>query len=194
MSPAAASSVSKSKHNRTDREVNVSSSGQNFIRRNRAPRVQIEYDVEVYGAQKKVELPWVMGVMSDLLGNPEQPPVKLEDRKFVEIDMDNFDERLKAMKPRAVITVDNKLTGNGTIALALTFESIEDFAPAALARKVEPLRELLEARSRLSNLIAYMDGKGDAEQLLADKLKNPDQLKKLVESLAKPAPAPTEEK
>jgi type VI secretion system protein ImpB len=161
----------------------MSSSGQKLIGRNRAPRVQIEYEVEVYGAQKKVQLPFVMGVMSDLLGTPEQPPAKLDDRKFVEVTQDNFDERLKAMKPRAVLTVDNTLTGNGKLPLALTFESIEDFSPAAIARKVEPLRELLEARAQLSNLIAYMDGKGEAEALLSQMLKQPGELKQLAETL-----------
>jgi type VI secretion system protein ImpB len=161
----------------------VSSSGQKFIGRNRAPRVQIEYEVEVYGSQKKVQLPFVMGVMSDLLGAPETPPAKLEERKFMEVDMDNFDARMKAMKPRIAITVSNELTGEGNMPLTLDFQSLDDFSPAALARRVEPLRELLEARSRLSDLIAYMDGRGDAEQLLSEQLKNPSELKRLVETL-----------
>jgi type VI secretion system protein ImpB len=161
----------------------MSSSGQKFIGRNRAPRVQIEYDVEIYGSQKKVQLPFVMGVMSDLLGAPENPPPKLEERKFVDIDMDNFDDRMKAMKPRIAIAVDNELTGEGKLPLTLSFEKLEDFSPAAVARRVEPLRELLEARARLSDLIAYMDGKGEAEQLLAEKLKNPAELMELAKTL-----------
>ncbi|HEX5658449.1 MAG TPA: type VI secretion system contractile sheath small subunit [Polyangiales bacterium] len=161
----------------------MSTSGQKFIGRNRAPRVQIEYEVELYGAQKKVQLPFVMGVMADLLGAQEAPPPKVEDRKFLEIDTNNFDDRLKAMKPRVAITVPNTLTGEGTLPVAITFESIEDFSPAAIARKVEPLRELLHARQQLANLITYMDGKSAAEELLAEKLRDPDGLKQLVETL-----------
>jgi type VI secretion system protein ImpB len=158
-------------------------SGQKDIRQNRAPRVQIEYEVELYGAEKKVQLPFVMGVMADLYGSPATPPPKVEARKFVEIDVDNFNDRLKAMKPRVAFNVKNTLTGSGSLPVELTFESLDDFSPAAVARKVEPLRELLEAREQLKNLISYMDGKGAAETLLADKLKNLGQFKELVESL-----------
>jgi len=162
----------------------VSSSGQKHIGRNRAPRVQIEYDVELYGAKKKIELPFVMGVMADLLGQPETPPAKIEDRKFLEIDHDNFDSRLKALKPRVATTVKNHVSGEGSLGIDLTFESMDDFSPAALARKIPPLRELLEARRRLADLITYMDGKGDAEALLSAKLKNPEELRRLVGQLA----------
>lgn len=161
----------------------MSTSGQKFIGRNRAPRVQIEYEVELYGAEKKVQLPFVMGVMADLAGNPETPPAKVEDRKFMEIDVDNFDDRLKAMKPRVATQVKNTLTGEGTLPVSITFESMEDFSPAAIARKVEPLRELLKAREQLSNLITYMDGKAPAEELIAGKLKNLEDFKKLVDTL-----------
>jgi len=123
-------------------------SSQKFIAKNRAPRVQIEYDVEIYGAEKKVQLPFVMGVMSDLSGNPEEALAPVADRKYLEIDVDNFDDRLKAMKPRAAFTVPNTLTGEGNIGIDLTFESMEDFSPAAIARKVGALRELLEARQQ----------------------------------------------
>jgi type VI secretion system protein ImpB len=161
----------------------AANSGQKFIGRNRAPRVQIEYEVELYGAEKKVQLPFVMGVMADLAGNPETPLPKIEDRKFMEVSVDNFDDRMKAMKPRVATQVKNTLTGEGTLPVALTFESMEDFSPAAIARKVEPLRELLKAREQLSNLITYMDGKAGAEELIASKLKNLDDFKKLVETL-----------
>jgi type VI secretion system protein ImpB len=161
----------------------MSMSGQKFIGRNRAPRVQIEYEVELYGAQKKMQLPFVMGVMADLLGAQKSPPPKVEDRKFLDIDVDNFDDRLKAMKPRVAMTVKNTLTGEGSLPVEITFESMDDFSPAALARKIEPLRELLEARQQLSNLITYMDGKGAAEELLAEKLRDPQQLQQLVETL-----------
>jgi type VI secretion system protein ImpB len=171
----------------------MSTSGQKFIGRNRAPRVQIEYEVELYGAEKKVQLPFVMGVMADLAGNPEQPLPKIEERKFMEISVDNFDDRLKAMKPRVATQVKNTLTGEGTLPVALTFESMEDFSPAAVARKVDPLRELLKAREQLSNLITYMDGKAGAEELIANKLKNLDDFKKLVETLGvKKSEAPSE--
>ena len=106
-------------------------SSQKFIQRNRAPRVQIEYDVELYGAEKKVNLPFVMGVMSDLAGNPEEPLPAVADRKFMEFDVDNFDDRMKAMKPRAAFRVDNTLTGEGQLNVDLTFESMDDFSPAA---------------------------------------------------------------
>src|SRR3954469_19771534 len=139
-------------------------SSQKFIQRNRAPRVQIEYDVELYGAQKKIELPFVMGVMADLSGKPAEPLPAVADRKYLEIDVDNFDERLKSMKPRVAFQVPNTLTGEGNLSVDITFESMEDFSPAAVARKVEALNKLLQARSQLSNLVTYMDGKSGAEE------------------------------
>jgi type VI secretion system protein ImpB len=161
-------------------------SSQKFIQRNRAPRVQIEYDVELYGAQKKVELPFVMGVMADLSGKPADPLAPVQDRKFLEIDAENFDERLKAMKPRVAFQVPNTLTGEGSLNVDITFESMDDFSPAAIARKVEPLRKLLEARTQLSNLLSYMDGKDGAESLIAKALADPEVLKSLA-SAPKPA-------
>ena len=109
-------------------------SSQKFIARNRAPRVQIEYDVEVYGSQKKVQLPFVMGVLADLSGKPVDPLAPVADRKFLEIDVDNFDSRMKAMKPRAAFRVPNTLTGEGDLSIDITFESMDDFSPAAVAR------------------------------------------------------------
>lgn len=164
--------------------MSTNNSGQKFIRRNRAPRVQIEYDVETYGSQKKVQLPFVVGVMADLRGNQPEAPVKLEDRKFLEFDHDNFDSRLRAMKPRVATSVPNKLTGEGSIGIELVFKSMDDFSPVAIANNVEPLRKLLEARKRLSDLIAYMDGRGDAETLIAAGLKDPEKLRALVASLS----------
>src|SRR5205085_5591649 len=111
----------------------MAQSSQKFIARNRAPRVQIEYDVEVYGAEKKVQLPFVMGVLSDLSGQPAEPLAPVADRKFLDIDVDNFDERLKAMKPRVAVQVPNTLTGEGNLAIDMTFESMDDFTPAAIA-------------------------------------------------------------
>jgi type VI secretion system protein ImpB len=161
-------------------------SSQKFIARNRAPRVQIEYDVEVYGAQKKVQVPFVMGVMADLSGDVKEPLPSVDDRKFVNIDIDNFDERMKSMKPRVAFTVPNTLTGEGNLAVDITFENMEDFSPAAVARKVDALNKLLEARQQLSNLITYMDGKAGAEDLIAKVLNDPALLKSLS-AKAKPA-------
>jgi type VI secretion system protein ImpB len=157
-------------------------SSQKFIARNRAPRVQIEYDVEVYGAEKKVQLPFVMGVLSDLSGQPADPLAPVADRKFLEIDVDNFDERLKSMKPRVAVQVPNTLTGEGNLAVDITFESMEDFTPGAIARKVDSLSKMLEARTQLSNLMTYMDGKTGAEDLIARLLKEPALMQALTSS------------
>ena len=164
---------------------------QKFIARNRAPRVQIEYDVELYGAQKKIQLPFVMGVMADLSGKPAEALAPVADRKLLEIDVDNFDARMKAMKPRVQFAVKNSLTGEGNMAVEMTFESMDDFSPAAIAQKVEPLRKLLEARQQLSNLITYMDGKTGAEQLV-DRIMNDPELMKSLAAQAKPADESTD--
>ena len=155
-------------------------SSQKFIARNRAPRVQIEYDVEVYGAEKTVQLPFVMGVFADLSGNPAEPLPPVSDRKFLDIDVDNFDERLKSMKPRVAVQVPNTLTGEGNLAVDLTFESMDDFSPAAVARKVDALNKLLEARGQLSNLLTYMDGKAGAEELISKLLQDPALMQSLM--------------
>jgi type VI secretion system protein ImpB len=166
----------------------MSTSSQKFIARNRAPRVQIEYDVELYGAQKKIQLPFVMGVMADLSGNPAEPLPGVEQRKFLEISADNFDDRLKAMKPRVAFQVPNTLTGDGKLSVDLTFESLDDFSPAAIAKKVGALGELLQARQQLSNLVTYMDGKTGAEALIGKVMRDPT----LLQSLAA-APKPDKE-
>jgi type VI secretion system protein ImpB len=152
-------------------------SSQKFIARNRAPRVQIEYDVELYGSEKKIQLPFVMGVMANLSGNPAEPLPDVADRKFLDIDIDNFDQRLKAMKPRAAFQVPNTLTGDGNLMIDVTFESMDDFSPAAVARKVDALSKLLEARQQLASLVTYMDGKSGAEQLIKKLLQDPALLK-----------------
>jgi len=167
-------------------------SSQKFIARNRAPRVQIEYDVELYGAEKKVQLPFVMGVMSDLSGKPEEPLEPVAERKFLEIDVDNFDDRLKAIKPRVAFQVPNTLTGEGNISVDLTFESMDDFSPAAIAQKVDSLNKLLQARKQLANLLTYMDGKSGAEELISKALNDPALLKALS-SEAKPEDSDKEE-
>ena len=163
-------------------------SSQKFIARNRAPRVQIEYDVELYGAEKKIELPFVMGVMADLSGKPTEALPAVDERKFLEIDVDNFDDRLKAAKPRVAFQVPNTLTGEGNISVDLSFESMEDFSPAAVARKVEALNKLLTARTELANLLTYMDGKSGAEELVGKLLSDPALLKSLA---ATPKPEAT---
>jgi len=155
-------------------------SSQKFIQRNRAPRVHIEYDVELYGAEKKVELPFIMGVMADLSGKPAQALPGVADRKFLEIDVDNFDERLKACKPRVAFNVPNTLTGEGNLAVEMTFESMDDFSPAAVAKKVDGLNKLLAARTELANLLTYMDGKSGAEELIGKLLAEPELMKSLA--------------
>jgi len=162
-------------------------SGQKFIARNRAPRVQIEYDLETNGAMQKKQIPFVMGVLADLSGKSAEELPEIEQRKALEIDMDNFESRLKAMKPRVSFAVPNKLTGEGQLAVDITFESMDDFSPAAIARKIEPLAKLLETRTQLSNLVTYMDGKAGAEKLISKALQDPA----LLQSLAA-APKPAE--
>jgi type VI secretion system protein ImpB len=159
-------------------------SSQKFIARNRAPRVQIEYDVETYGSEKKVQLPFVVGVMSDLSGKPVEALPPVADRKMLEIDVDNFDERMKSMKPRVAFMVPNTLTGEGNIAVDITFESIDDFSPGAVAKKVDSLAKLLEARDQLTNLLTYMDGKTGAESLMTKVLQDPALLQSLASAPA----------
>lgn len=163
----------------------MSDSGQKFIARNRAPRVQIEYDLETGGAQKKINLPFVMGVMSDLKGDygEGETPVTIQDRKFEDVSSATFDKYLKEMKPRAKFQVANKLGGeNETLAVDIQFESMKDFTPGKIAEKVGPLKDLLDARNKLKNLLSYMDGKPDAEKLIQDMLKNETLLQSLAAS------------
>ena len=161
---------------------------QKFIGRNRPPRVQIEYDVEVYGSEKKVQLPFVVGVMADLSGKPAEPLPSVEERKLLEVDIDNFDERMKAIKPRVAFHVPNTLTGEGNMAVEMTFDKMDDFSPAAVAKNVEPLNKLLTARQQLANLIAYMDGKSGAEDVLQKLLADPALLQAVANT-----PRPAEE-
>jgi type VI secretion system protein ImpB len=166
----------------------ANTSSQKFIARNRAPRVQIEYDVELYGAEKKIQLPFVMGVMADLAGKPAEPLPAVAERKYLEIDVDNFDSRLKAMQPRVAFHVPNQLTGEGNLSLEMTFQSLDDFSPAAVARKVDSLNQLLEARTQLANLLTYMDGKTGAEDIILKAIKDPALLQALA-SAPKPQDA-----
>jgi len=168
-------------------------SAQKFIQRNRAPRVQIEYDLELYGSEKKVSLPFVMGVMADLSGKPAEPLAPVNDRKMLEIDIDNFDDRLKSTKPRVAFQVPNTLTGEGSLSVDITFESMDDFSPAAVARKVDSLSKLLKARTQLSNLLTYMDGKAGAEDLIAKLLNDPVLLQALAAAPKPETPESDEE-
>ncbi|RZB33562.1 MAG: type VI secretion system protein ImpB [Desulfobacteraceae bacterium Eth-SRB2] len=168
--------------------VKGKASSQKFIARNRAPRVQIEYDLETYGSEQNINLPFVMGVMADLSGKPEEALPAVADRKFLEIDVDNFDERMKSEKPRVAFQIPNTLTGEGNLNVDLSFESMDDFSPAAIAQKVESLNKLLTARTQLANLLTYMDGKGGAEELVARLLNDPA----LMQALSS-TPKPNEE-
>ena len=146
---------------------------QKFVGRNRAPRVQIEYDVELYGSEKKIELPFIMGVMADLSGKPADKLPDVADRKFHEIDQEKYDARL------------NTVGEGGKMSVELSFESMEDFSPAAIARKVDSLNKLLTARNELSNLLTYMDGKSGAEDVL-NKLMTDPALRKALAAAPKP--------
>lgn len=165
-------------------------SSQKFIGKNRAPRVQVEYDVELYGAEKKVNLPFVMGVMADLSGKSEvTKDQRVEDKKFLDIDADNFDDRMKSIKPRVAFNVPNVMTGEGNLAVDVSFESMDDFSPDKVAEKVDGVKELLEARRQLSNLLSYMDGKTGAEELITKLLED----ETLLKALASKAKTKTEE-
>lgn len=165
----------------------MSKSGQRFIKENRAPRVHIEYEVETYGSRQKVELPFIMGVMSDLSGKSEVEKKTLDKRDFLEFDMDNFEQRMEAIAPRAVFQVGNTLTDEGgKIGVDLTFKSMEDFTPGAVAKQVPALKKMLDARDELSDLMSYMDGKDGAQDLLDKVLKDPELMKSLA-SAGKPA-------
>lgn len=163
----------------------MSDSGQKFIKRNRAPRVHISYE-DPYDAEKLVELPFVMGVMSDLSGNApgvEKPDVAQRD--FLNIDMDNFDSRMNAIKPGAKFHVKNTLSGEGDekLSVNLQFNKMADFDPAAVAKQVPALAKLLEARQQLKNLQLYMDGKSDAEAKLRELLNDPALMEALRERM-----------
>jgi type VI secretion system protein ImpB len=169
----------------------MSDSSQKFIARNRAPRVQIEYDVETFGAQKKVNLPFIVGVMADLAGKSESNEAKklVADRKFLEIDVDNFDSRMAALKPKLTFQAENTLTGEGTLPVSIEFESMDDFSPTKVASKVDSLKQMMEARNQLSALLTYMDGKTGAEELLSKVMQNPDLLKTIALVPKKDEPA-----
>lgn len=155
-------------------------SGQKWIGRNREPRVQIEVDVEDGGAEKRKELPFVMAVLSDLSGKTTDTMPPVNDRKFLDYDIDNFAERLAALKPSVAFTVKNTLTNEDNLQVALTFTSMDDFGPGAIARNVPELSEYLKVRTQLDRLKLMLDGRGGAEKKLTEALRNPDYLRLLA--------------
>jgi type VI secretion system protein ImpB len=153
---------------------------QHKLDRVRAPRVQITYDVEIGDAIEMKEIPFVLGVLADLSGKPDEPLPKLKDRKFVEIDRDNFNNVLEGMKPRVAFKVDNKLTGDDTrLAVELRFKSIDDFRPESVVTQIDPLRKLLDARVRLSELLHKLDGNDKLDDLLQKVIADTDSLRTL---------------
>ncbi len=161
---------------------------QQKLSRIRAPRVKLTYDVEKGDSIEQKEIPFAVGVLSDLSGMPEKPLPKMKDRKFVSIDGDNFDDVLGGITPRAVFRVPNKLTGKGgEFAVDLKFKAIDDFRPEAIVQQVEPLRRLLEARSKLADLRNKLAGNDKLEDLLQDVLGNTEQLSELGKETGTPA-------
>jgi type VI secretion system protein ImpB len=159
---------------------------QHKIDRVRPPRVQITYDVEVGGAIELKELPFVIGVMGDFTGKPEEPLPAFKNRKFVEIDPDNFNQVMAGMKPRLAFTVDNKLQDDGSkMGVELKFNDIDDFTPDNIVQQVEPLRKLVEARQKLGDLRSKMDGNEKLESFLEEVIGNADKQKELSDALAK---------
>lgn len=165
------------------------SESQKFIGRNRAPRVQINYELEQYGAKKLVELPFIVGVLSDLAGKSESEEAKkaVADRKFMEIDVDNFNARMEKLQPKVAFRVENTLTGEGELPVSMEFRSMDDFAPVKVAQKVDSLAKLVEARNQLSSLLTFMDGKADAEELLSKVMDDKDLLKAIADAPKPPA-------
>lgn len=160
------------------------------LKRVRKPRVHITYDVETEGAVVQKELPFVVGVVGDFSGNPTEPLKPLKDRKFIQIDRDNFSDVMKRMTPGLNMRVENTLKGDGSeMAVQLKFNSIEDFEPANVARQVEPLKKLLETRDKLRDLATKVDRSEDLEQVLEKVLKNTDDLKKLSTELGVESPS-----
>ncbi|HKE23016.1 MAG TPA: type VI secretion system contractile sheath small subunit [Bryobacteraceae bacterium] len=165
---------------------------QKKIARVRPPRVHITYDVETGGAIEKREIPFVVGVLADLAGQPEKPLPPLKDRKFIEIDRDNFDAVMARMAPRVAFRVDNRLTNDDTqLGVDLRFASIADFEPQSIARQVEPLRRLLELRRKLSNLRSSLYGNDRLEQLLQEVAHNPASLDRLRDDVGIAPPEET---
>ena len=155
---------------------------QHTLDRVRSPRVQITYDVEIGDAIQMKEIPFVVGVLADLSGKPDKPIPKLKDRKFIEIDKDNFNKVLEGMNPRLAYKIDNKLTDDDTkMAVELRFKSMDDFHPENVAQQVTPIRKLVEARTKLTNLLNKLDGNDKLDELLQEVITSSDSLQKLGE-------------
>jgi type VI secretion system protein ImpB len=160
---------------------------QHKLDRVRSPRVHITYDVETGGAIEKKELPFVMGVFGDFTGMPEEPLPKIKDRKFVELNPDNFDSVLAAMKPHVAFSVENKLSEDsdaGQLKIDLRFRSLEDFEPAQVAKQVKPLKQLLDLRTKLSDLRGSLQGNDKLDEILQETLRNSDKLTRLKAEMA----------
>jgi type VI secretion system protein ImpB len=163
----------------------MAESTQHKLDRIRPPRVQITYDVETGGAIEMKELPFVVGIMADLSGKPENPLPRVKDRKFVEVDRDNFNDVLASCAPRLAFRVDNRLSDEDTkIGVELKFNHIDDFNPISVVKQVEPLRKLFEARQRLNDLIGKLDGNDDLDSLLQEVIENTEGLNELKEATA----------
>lgn len=154
---------------------------QDKLTRVRPPRVQITYDVEVGEAIQMKQLPFVMGIMADLAGNPAEPLPYLKDRKFVEVDRDNFNDYMASLKTRLAVQVDNRLTDeeDAKMNVELNFRHMDDFRPVEIVKQIEPLRQLYEARQRLNDLIAKLDGNDDLDALLQEIATNTEQQEKI---------------
>ena len=162
----------------------MSDSIQHKLDRVRPPRVHITYDVEIGDAVEQKEIPFVAGVLSDLSGKPEKPLPPIKERKFVEVDRDNFNSVLEGMKPRLQYKVENKIEDNDTnIGIELKFKSLDDFHPEKIAQQVEPIRALVEARRKLYNLLGKLDGNDKLEELLQDVISNSEKLQAINASM-----------
>jgi type VI secretion system protein ImpB len=161
---------------------------QKWVGRNRPPRVQITYDVEIGDAVEKKELPFVMGVLADLAGHPAEAPSKLKDRRFVEIDRDNFNQIMEKIGPRLDLSIDDRLKGEGQIKVELNFSQFSDFHPEAIVQQVPRLAKLLQARTQLRDLLSKLDGNDELNELLALVAIDHDELKKLAPPAESPAP------
>ena len=161
---------------------------QKWVGRNRPPRVQITYDVEIGDAVEKKELPFVMGVLADLAGHPAEAPSKLKDRRFVDIDRDNFNQIMEKISPRLDLSIDDRLKGEGQIKVELNFSQFSDFHPEAIVQQVPRLAKLLQARTQLRDLLSKLDGNDELNELLALVAIDHDELKKLAPPAESPAP------
>jgi len=180
----------------------MAESTQQVLSRVRRPRVQITYDVEIGGAIEKKQLPFIVGIIADLSGQPSEPLPKVKDRKFVEIDRDNFDGVLEAAAPRLALRVPNKLKpdANEMLNVELKFKSMDDFGPVAVVQQIEPLRKLFEARNRLRDLLTKLDGNDELDAILCEVVASTEEQAKLRSELgaaeasgdgAAPAAAPS---